>query len=461
MIVALAFVAVAGGLAILEIPDKYQLVVVFAVPAAVVVILILLNPYLGVFIYLLFEYLRPYDMIPALLPLKIPMAVISVTTVSWLIRLSRTKNLVWNDFTWLYFGFVALIAFTVVSAENYYYALQVFREAFVVFLMFLAAVNIIDRYDRLRKLVWLMLLIHFFLAIKGIYNYAFSDIGGAGQHTSGVVGTSFLADENDFALALNVIIPFTFFTLVYSKRFYSRAISLVILVGLVFGVVSSFSRGGWVGLVAVMGFCLMRTKRKLVSFSLAAVLAVVLLLVAPGEYWEEINTISDTGESTAVTRLHYWKAAVKMFLDYPIVGVGADNGGIFMPEYVSGWDSPATQWGRAFHGTLPQVLAELGIIGITLYIAMIVLAVRYLLRVRRDALVSGGQLEAVRYADSITGGIVAFLVTGAFLSTAYFPQLWTLFTLAMVLVRCQRRAAETPAPALYPFSEGARSVSSR
>lgn len=461
MVAALALLAIAGGLAVLGIPHNYQLVPVLVVPAAVVVVLILLNPYLGVVIYLLFEYLRPYDIIPALLPLKLPMAVVIVTTVSWVIRLARTKRLVWNEFSWLYVAFVALVGFTVVSADNYYFALQVSREVLVVFLMFLAATNIVDRYERLQKIVWLMLLIHFVHAVRGIYNYVFSEVGRISQHTSGAVGTSFLADENDFALALNVMIPFAFFTLVYSKKFYLKAVSFVVLAGFVFGVMSSFSRGGWVGLVAAIAFCLLRTRRRVLSFSLAAVLAVALLLIAPGEYWEEINTISDTRESTAATRLNYWKAAVKMYLDHPIVGVGANNGGPFMPDYVTGYDNPATQWGRAFHGTLPQVLAELGSIGIALYVAMIVLALRYLLRIRKSASAAGSRVEAVRYADSITGGIVAYLVTGTFLSTAYFPQLWTLFTLTMVLVRCQLKQDESLDLPNVPVSADKRSVSRR
>jgi len=436
---ALGFVAVAGGLAILGIPDKYQLIVVFVIPGIALAILIILNPFIGVFAYLLFEYLRPYDLIPALVHLKLPIIVIAITAISWVLRLARTKKMIWNNFGWLYFGFVALIGFTVFSADNYFFALEAFREAFVVFVMFVVAVNVVNSYDRLRKLVWLMLLIHLFLAAKGIYNYAFSDVTKAGQHTSGAVGTFFLADENDFALALNVMIPFAFFSVTYAKSFYAKAISVVILVSLVFGVVSSFSRGGWLGLVAALGFCLLRTKRKVASFAFATILAIAVLSLAPSEYWEEISTISDTEEATAVTRFHYWQAALDMYLDYPIVGVGADNGGILMPDYITGYDNPATQWGRAFHGTLPQVLAELGTVGIVLYLAMLITAIRLLFRIRRDALRSGGRIETVRFADSITGAIITYLVTATFLSTAYYPQLWTMFTMAMIVVRCHEQ----------------------
>jgi probable O-glycosylation ligase (exosortase A-associated) len=437
MFALLACLAIAGGFAILEIPRDFQLVIIFAIPAAIFAILILLNPFIGVYVYLLFEYLRPYDLIPALLPLKLPIVIIGITAISWVIRLSRTKTMIWTNFSWLYLGFVALIAFTVFTADIYFYALQVFKEALVVFVMFVVAVNVVNNYSRLRKLVWLLLAIHLFLALEGISNYIFADATKAGQQTSGAVGTFFLADENDFALALNVMLPFAFFSAVYARRFYTRMIALGITVSLIFGVVSSFSRGGWVGLVAALGFCLLRTKRKVLSLSIAVVLSIALIMVAPEEYWDEISTISDTRETTAVTRLNYWKAAVNMYLDYPIVGVGASNGGAQLPNYITGYRNPATQWGRAFHGTLPQVLAELGTVGIALYLGMIITAFRYLSRIRRDAIREGGDYETIQMVDSVIGGIVAFLVTGTFLSTAYYPQLWTLFTLAMIIVRCR------------------------
>lgn len=456
----LALVAIAGGLALLGIPDEYQLIVVFAIPAIVIAVLILLNPYIGVFIYLLFEYLRPYDLVPALVHLKIPLVVIAVTAASFVLRLARSKKMIWNNFGWLYLGFVSLIGFTVFSAENYFYAIQVFRVMLESFIMFVVCVNVVNNYGRMRKLIWLLLVIHLFFSLKGIYNYVYSIAPAGAQQTSGVIGSFFLADENDFALALNIMVPFAYFAVIYSKRFYSKIMASIVLTSLVLGVLASFSRGGWVGLIAALGFCFLRTRRKIVSFGFAVLLLIVLSSAAPARYWEEISTITDTEETTAATRLHYWKAAVRMYLDHPIVGVGANNGGLHMPDYVTGFADPVTQWGRAFHGTLPQVLAELGTIGIALYLAMIIMAFRYLLRIRRDALATGDRIEIVNYSDSIFGGIIAYLATATFLSTAYYPQLWTLFTLTMILVRCPRLTTKANRDLNDSATEPAQSISS-
>ncbi|MFH1891809.1 MAG: O-antigen ligase family protein [Candidatus Zixiibacteriota bacterium] len=447
-IAGLAIISVVSALAMLRMPDKFQLALIFAVPGLFFLIVVLLNPFIGVYIYLLFEYLRPYDLVPALLPLKIPMLVIGITTVSWLIRVSKTGGFEMHKFTWVYLSFVALIGFTVVTADNYYIALLGFREMCLFFIMYLIALDNVNSFSRYNKLVWLMLLIHFFFASKGVYNYLLAQDVTGGQRTSGAVGTSFLADENDFALALNVMIPFAFFALTYARKFITKLFSFAVLMTLMFGVVSSFSRGGWLGLVAAVGYCLLRSKRKAVTISFAVVLLIALVIVAPPEYWSEVSTISDTHESTAASRLNYWEAAVRMYLDYPIIGVGAGNGGSHLVDYVTGFKDPATQWGRAFHGTVPQVLAELGTVGICLYLAMLIMAFRHLLRIRRDAIRSEDGTRTIQFVDSVLGGIIAYIVTATFLSTAYYPQLWTLFMFAMVLLKIdaadrQQAAART------------------
>ncbi len=441
--VILALVAIAAGFLLLQIPEKYELSVVFAVPGILTGLLILVNPFIGVFIYILFDYLRPYDLVPALLYLRIPLIVLTLTTLAWVLKISRTGVIYWNRLSWLYLFFVALVGFTVVSANNYYFALTMFKVLLPAFALFVIASDVVNTQSRFRTLVWLLLLIHMFLALKGTYNYLIGYGAAGAQRTSGAVGTSFLADENDFALTLNMMIPFAFFTVTYAKNWFTRIVSIPILIALTFGVVSSFSRGGWVGLVVAIVFCLLRSRRKVLMLIVVIVLTATLIAVAPSEYWTEIETISDTGEATATTRLHYWHAAFRMFIDHPIVGVGAGNGGIYMPEYVTGYKNPEKQWGRAFHGTLPQILAELGIIGISLYLAMIFFVFKQLSRIRRKALESGNLSDTVRFADSIMGGILAYLASATFLSTAYYPQFWTMITFAMILMRLSDTSSQS------------------
>ena len=422
------------GLALPFIPAKTQMILVLAIPALLMLLLIIKNPYAGIIIYFLFEYSRPYDMIPGLARLRIPMLTVLLTLVSFLLYNFRSsKTIKWSSFNWFYLAFLGVAAAMVPFAVNNRYAYDTFQGLAINFAIFIIATNTVNTVSRLKTLVWLLMGVHLFLALKGIGNYFSGAFVFQGMYTSGRVGSSFLGDENDFALALNVFIPFAFFMISVLKKKTTKITGAVILSVLVFGVISSMSRGGWVGLTAAILFALFRSKRKLVGIMIITLLGAIVVAVAPSKYWDEISSISDTQEGTAQARFQYWIAAVKMFTDHPVFGVGAANGGIWMPSYIQSDRDPNTQWGRTFHGTLPQVIAELGGLGLGLYLLMAYLALSYAKNAQRAAPPGADRDFVVFMSNSIMGGIIAFLVTATFLSAAYYPQLWTMFTLSVTV----------------------------
>ena len=434
----LIFTSLISAAILVYLPEKYELTIVLVFPILIVSLYILSNPYIGVYLYFLYEFLRPYDFIPALRPLRLAMMIEILTLVSWVFYLMTRKNRIrWSKFNWIYLGFLSIIGFTVITAANNRFAYNTFQSMAVTFIMFVIATNVVDSLSRLKKLIWLLLLIALYFALSGIYNYAIFHYVDAGQQTSGFVGTGYIGDENDFALALNVMIPFAFFAVIYSRSMVKKFFILVMLAVFVFGVLCSFSRGGWLGFSAVILYCIFKSKRKLAGLGYALLLGLAITLAAPGNYWKEVETIKDIHEGTAETRINYWKAAWRMYEDHPIIGVGAMNGGIWMPKYVSGFEYPATQWGRQFHGTIPQVMAELGSLGLGCYLLMIFYIIRYLSLTKRSKLSDADTSFSEFACNSIMGGLIGYVVTATFLSTAYYPQLWTLYTLAMILVYCQ------------------------
>jgi O-antigen ligase len=313
----------------------------------------------------------------------------------------------------------------VITAVNNRWAYNATMAMATTYLIFLIATNVIGTMRQLNLLLWLLLSVHMLFAVKGIF-------------TGGLVGGSLMGDENDFALALNTFLPLAFFYFLDERRPILKTAALVALTVSVLGVISSMSRGGWVGLIAVLIFCYVKSRRIALSSLVAIILGVTVFLFAPSKYWDEIQTISDTSESTADARLQYWKAAVRMFVDHPVNGVGALNGGIRMPEYVTGTGSVPTEWGRTFHGTLPQVLAETGALGFILYFLMVFMAIGYLCRIASHS--SSNQNRIYRtISNGLIGGYVGYLATATFLSTLIYPQVWTLHTLTLTLVFIWRR----------------------
>lgn len=422
-----------AGISLAFGPEKFRYIMLLIIPATIICILILRNPYYGIYLFFFYSYLRPYDFIPALRVLKLTMLIEIVTLVAWLIKLATTKsNIKWSAFSWYYLGFIGVIGITVIIAVNNFYAYQAFLNMATLFVMFILAANIVDSSKRLNQIVWLLLIIHLYFALQGIKTFMTGAHLVGNQYTSGQVGSGYIGDENDFALIINMMIPFAFFGIFYFKEKVKLVCTGLLLV-FVFGVISSFSRGGLIGLACLLLYCILSSKKKLLSFAVVISIFLAMFMFAPSSYWDEAKTIQDIDQGTADTRIRYWKAGFRMFRDHPIVGVGADNGGVHMPMYIQGSGDPNTQWGRAFHGTIPQIVAELGTLGSFFYFAMIIIAFKLLYRIKKRKVGEGGDDFSQYMANSIIGSLIAYFACATFLSTAYYPHLWTLYTLTFIL----------------------------
>jgi O-antigen ligase len=153
-----------------------------------------------------------------------------------------------------------------------------------------------------------------------------------------------------------------------------------------------------------------------------------------------VRSIEEQGSSkgTGAERIYTWGIGWHMFLDNPIIGVGQGNFPWAFKEYefkVTGSDQPfqgRSLAGRAAHSIYFTMLPELGIIGTTI-IFWIILAgmkdLKYLRKVSHDRMIKDRKREGAKYyylALGLEGSLVAYLVSGAFISILYYPSLWIL-----------------------------------
>jgi O-antigen ligase len=90
----------------------------------------------------------------------------------------------------------------------------------------------------------------------------------------------------------------------------------------------------------------------------------------------DVRTVEVTSENWAVVeRMAHWQAGWYMFLDHPWLGVGAGNYAQAYSDYSVGmWLEPL---GHA-HNYYLNMLAELGVVGGSLLIALVAIAFRHL-----------------------------------------------------------------------------------
>ena len=132
--------------------------------------------------------------------------------------------------------------------------------------------------------------------------------------------------------------------------------------------VASLSRGGFLALVAVGIYLILRSRRRVATIvALAAALLLIYPLVPP-EWTQRISTLrtanqrGDTGE----TRLYMWGLAWKVFRHHPVLGVGVNNIGRHLPDFEEK-TGRRPLWGRACHSLYFTLLAESGTVGTVIW----------------------------------------------------------------------------------------------
>ncbi len=322
---------------------------------------------------------------------------------------------------------IFLLAAFVPFARNTHHALMQTLTMLRYVPIFVSIVLYIDSYRRLRSFLnaWVVLLSY--VAIKGILH-------------RGIGGSSFLADENDFALLMNMMFPFGVSLALYAQTFRRKVTWLGSSVVGIASVVVSQSRGGFIGLLAVLTTFWVFGKRRVLSLLVVAALGVTLYLVASPAYWAEMATSTQTDTGTAKERLDSWDAAWEMFKDQPL-GVGGGNFPVWFPKY-----QPQTMtramWGRAAHSLWFTLLSELGVFGVWIYLWLLVANLRDIAWLRRFPARDNDDRRYVNHlAVAFLASFAGYFVSGIFLSVLYYPHYYYLTALIVATRRIAGREA--------------------
>lgn len=253
----------------------------------------------------------------------------------------------------------------------------------------------------------------------------------------------FLGDNNLVAVGMAMLIPIISALAATSAGWQKRLFQFM-NIGVLYRAVSTYSRGGLLSLGAVGAIQFWRSQHKLRYVAATTVALLLILPVLPQEYWDRMATITASAEERELDgsqsgRLHFWKVALDMAGDRPVLGVGHRG---YEPSY-NQYDFSGGVHGenRAVHSAWLGVLAEAGYPGVLLYVGIVLAALLSCGRVRRAARRGEVPAELGAYAVALETGMVAFIVGGSFVSFQYSEMLWHYFGLTMALERVAARAA--------------------
>ena len=150
------------------------------------------------------------------------------------------------------------------------------------------------------------------------------------------------------------------------------------------GLLMCFSRGVWLSVIVAVGFMLLQLGRgvthKKILFIGAACLILLICLNLPGVYniiIERVSSAVDISYASNRARLLRWGQAFVMFLENPILGKGYGAFAMLYEEDIALVGSYTAQYQLGAHSEYLQVMAELGVVGLGVWIWLNIAFLRY------------------------------------------------------------------------------------
>jgi len=379
----------------------------------------------GLYAYLWFAYIRAQDItrwVSWLPALRLSFALAVSVILSALIqgeklfyphRLSFLILVLW-------LCFLVSTVFSSVSAVSW----DTFWEMTKVFIMGSLIAGLSINRERFHRIC---LVITICLAFYGVKVGIFSLRGGQIQEGPGGI----MQDNNTFAMVLVMTIPFMYYLghtfKGWMKRGFHYSIPLVM-----WGVVGTNSRGGFLALVSLLIIMVLYTGGRLRWFAIGIFLfAIFSWQFLPDSYKERIGTIHQTkqavdsaptleeaeGDASALGRIHFWKVAWVMAQENPILGTGL---GTYISRY-NDYDFSNGFFGRskAVHNSYMEMLSNNGFPAFGIYITLFLTTFLENQKIRKEIKAYPSLAWATPYTYMIEMSILAFLVGSFFLSVAY------------------------------------------
>ena len=408
--------------------------------------------YYGILLFFVLEYVQLGNYFPLVLTLHlnsiVPLSVFLGSLVSRG-QVAISEILASTNARWLIYLLV-LIVISGLTCDVKQYALNVLLMVFGYCLAYFFLRKEVYTLDRMKGVVMTLVFVH--VAVGVLNPDLFTNDGQRHYVTAGF----FMGDGNDFALSLNIAIPFCLFLMLSSQGKTQRLFFAGSLLLLIFAVVMTQSRGGLLALSSVGFYYWLRSERKIWGLIGIGIVVVFVLAVAPAQVFDRFATLTKTDEEmegSAQGRILAWTAGLQMAADNPLLGVGVGHFPVkYGAEYKpAGYGLNAIPWQTA-HSSYFLLLGELGIPGIMFLIGILasnLIASRRILRERSP----GMDRQAVtcrKLVIALEASLIGFAVGGAFLSAAYYPHIYFLAALS----ECGRdlykkalasKAAEEPA----------------
>ena len=391
------------------------------------------SPFIALMVYFWISFMNPHRFSWGF-AYSLPLAMAS-SGVTFLLILINFRDLKWPKagpiyLFLLFWIYITLNNFIAMYPENAWYDWDTINKIYL--MTFIAMLLLTNK----QRLVAFFVGIVFFIGFVGIKGAIFGLLTG-GQHTVWGPPETFLEDNNGLGLALVIILPLSFYVKDLFEKKWIKIVSLGTTFSVLLSAVLTYSRGALLGLITVAFFIIIRSKHKVAIGLLAIVIIAVGINFLPDSWFERMNSIKSYEEDrSAQMRINSWITSYNL-AKARLFGGGLDCFTIEMYEMYS----PNPELGKRIsggastaHSIYFELLAYYGFPGLFIYLFSIAYLYFSLGRLARifQKIPQLNWIAIMSRACMIS--TAGFMVSGAFLSRAFFDLYWAIFALGVCLL---------------------------
>ena len=405
------------------------------------------KPVLGLYGYYWFGMMRP-DILAWSGPNRYSLFLAAATLASNIPGMLRNLPLAFlNPILRGLLLFLLIVTISVVTAvdpslclDRYGLFLRVFVMAFVIPLVLATP----------EQLRWFFIVVSGSLGLLGTKFGVYGVLHGGAVFQEGYGGL--LSDNNTMALAFAMAVPMCWFSRRLVPWKWARAGFVALAAFCIGAVVFTHSRGGILAVGSALLLITLCEKKKLLALGLLAVAGTGIAFLVWDSLSSRMSTLMDPEkEASARSRIILAQSAPKLWLDYPLFGVGFTETNqqrlIFKyvpPEYAVAYA------GKVLHNNWLQILVDSGIFAFLLYVWLLLSTIKRMWSAgRRISAAGSGEGAAIPFA--IFTALGTFVVGATFLSRTTFDLYYILLCTAAAWMEIERRRETSlPPPAAVP-----------
>ncbi|WP_022941053.1 O-antigen ligase family protein [Psychromonas hadalis] len=415
------------------LPHPVIVMTICLLPIAILVVLRF--PFLFILLFIIFSFFRIHEVFPLIYNFKIPLllSLASLGALFWHTLISRQVQVYWRPELSMLSAFFVLVFVGVLLASNRPVAIEYFKIIYWKIIIMTYAVAWLSRCEKdfalACRLITLFGMLVGLVALSNQMNAI-----GLVEGTRVTIGREFgsvLGDPNDLALVLMFPVAFAC-SLLFTKNvgWFNKVLAVSSVVVLFLAIIATQSRGGLLGMLSIFAVFGYRKIHSKTLFFTLIVFAAIILFVFAGISERASGGATEAGiDASAMGRLYAWEAAFGMALHNPFSGVGLNNFYANYYYYSSHWDG----LNHAVHSTWFGVLAETGFLGLSIFVACIVLLIKSAITSLRRIEAHLSMVTPAVYgaAQAVFAGLIGTIVSATFLTQGFT---WPLYILAALVI---------------------------